>query len=169
MRTRASLLALVAAGVWAASALASSPAQIYNSYVQTGRLSCSYSRGDLEALLRSGSVNQYGDPLTLARLKLAARRHLAGSCRKVSASTTTAAGTTSTSAKPQKNSKHRSQSKQPKPKQQGKKPQRLAAGKASTGGDNSSFIAGRGLIIGLLAVALAFGGWLTKRALSTRD
>jgi hypothetical protein len=153
MRTRASLLALVAAGVWAASALASSPAQIYNSYVQTGRL-----------------INQYGDPLTLARLKLAARRHLAGSCLKVRASTTTVGGTTSTSAKPQKNSKHRSQSKQPKPKQQGKKAQRLAAGKkASTGGDNSSFIAGRGLIIGLLAVALAFGGWLTKRALSTRD
>ena len=170
MRTRASLIALVAAGVWAASALASSPAQIYNSYVQTGRLSCSYSRADLEALLRSGSINQYGDPLTLARLKLAARRHLAGSCLKVRASTTTVGGTTSTSAKPQKNSKHRSQSKQPKPKQQGKKAQRLAAGKkASTGGDNSSFIAGRGLIIGLLAVALAFGGWLTKRALSTRD
>jgi hypothetical protein len=169
MRTRVSLIAIVAAGVWAGSALASSPAQIYNDYVRTHKLSCSYSRGDLEALLRSGSINQYGDPLTLARLKLAARRHLGGSCQKVSGSTATTGGTTSTSAKPQKKSKHRSQSKQPRSKQ-GKKAQRLAADKrTSTGGDNSSFIAGRGLIIGLLAVALAFGGWLTKRALSARD
>ena len=167
MRTRASLAAIVAAGIWAASAAAANPAQIYNDYVRSGHLSCSYGKADLEALLRSGSINQYGDPLTLARLKLAARRHLAGSCQNVSGSTTTAGGTTSTSAKPQEKSKHRSHSKQPK---NGKSSPRLAAGKrGSTGEDNGSFLAGRGLIIGLLAVALAFGGWLTKRALSTRD
>ena len=168
MCTRISLLAIVAAGVWAASGLAANPAQIYNDYVRSGHLSCSYGKADLEALLRSGSINQYGDPLTLARLKLAARRHLAGSCQNVSGSTTTAGGTTSTSAKSHEKSKHRSHSKQPK--QHGKSSPRLAAGKrGSTGEDNGSFIAGRGLIIGLLAVALAFGGWLTKRALSTRD
>jgi hypothetical protein len=168
MRTRISLLAIVAAGVWAASGLAANPAQIYNDYVRSGHLSCSYGKADLQALLRSGSINQYGDPLTLARLKLAARRHLAGSCQRASASTTTPGGTTSTSAKPQKKSKQHSQSKQSK--NHGKGTPRLAAGKrASTGEDNDSFIAGRGLIIGLLAVALAFGGWLTKRALSTRD
>jgi hypothetical protein len=169
MRTRVSLLVIVAAGVWAASALAANPAQIYNAYVRSGHLSCSYGRGDLEALLRSGSINQYGDPLTLARLKLAARRHLAGSCQNVSASTTTPGGTTSTSARPHEKSKGRSRSKQPKPKQQANSQRRAAGKKASTGQDNGSFIAGRGLIIGLLAVALALGGWLTKRALSTRD
>jgi hypothetical protein len=168
MRTRISLLAIVAAGVWAASGLAASPAQIYNDYVRSGHLRCSYTKADLEALLRSGSINQYGDPLTLARLKLAARRHLAGSCQNVSGSTTTVGGTTSTSAKPHDKSKHRSHSKQPK--QHGKGTPRFAASnKRSTGEENGSFIAGRGLIIGLLAVALAFGGWLTKRALSTRD
>jgi hypothetical protein len=168
MRTRISLFAIVLLGTFATPAFAASPAQIYNDYVRSHRLSCSYGKADLEALLRSGSINQYGDPLTLAKLKLAARRHLAGSCQHASGSTTTPGGTTSTSARPHEKSKHRSRSK--KAKEQGKSPRRLATGKrASTGEDNGSFIAGRGLIIGLLAVALAFGGWLTKRALSTRD
>jgi cobalamin biosynthesis Mg chelatase CobN len=168
MRTRISLLAIVVAGVCAASALAASPAQIYSDYVSSGRLSCSYSRGDLEALLRSGSINQYGDPFTLARLKLAARRHLAGSCQKASAATTAAGGAASTSTKQQtkqRRSKRHPDSKRP---QQQPKQARNAA-HASASGDNSSFIAGRGLIVGLLAVALALGGWLTKRALSARD
>ena len=170
MRTRISLFAIVFLVTIATQALAASPAQIYNDYVRSGRLRCSYGKADLEALLRSGSINQYGDPLTLAKLKLAARRHLAGSCRNVSSSTTTttAGGTSSTSPKPHEKSKNHSRSKRAK--QPGKSSQRLATGKrASTGEDNGSFIAGRGLIIGLLAVALAFGGWLTKRALSTRD
>jgi hypothetical protein len=167
MRTRTSLVAALAAGVWTASALAASPAQIYNNYVRSGRLSCSYSRGELEAVLRSGSINQYGDPLTLARLKLAARRHLAGSCQKRSASTATTGRTTSTPTT-QARSKRHSQSTQPN--QHLKRPPRLAAGeRASASGDNGSFVAGRVLIVGLLAVALAFGGWLTKRALSARD
>jgi hypothetical protein len=168
MRTRASLVAVLAAGICSASALAASPAQIYNDYVRSGRLSCSYSRGDLQALLRSGSINQYGDPLTLAHLNLAARRHLAGGCQKPSASTASGGGTTSTSTKPPARSKRHAHSKQPK--QQLKRPSRLAAGaRTSASADNGSFVAGRVLIVGLLAVALAFGGWLTKRALSTRD
>src|SRR5919109_3473626 len=97
MRKRISLIAVLAAGVWAASALAASPAKIYSDYVKSGRLSCSYSRSDLEALLRSGTINQYGDPLTLARLELAARRHLAGGCQKRSGSRSSVGGrTTST-------------------------------------------------------------------------
>jgi hypothetical protein len=168
MRTRTSLVAgLAAAGLWAASAVAGTPAQIYNEYVQTGRLSCSHSRGELGALLRSGSINQYGDPLTLARLKLAARRHLAGSCQKRGASTPTSGTGVTTSTKQQARSKHH---RKQYPKQQLKRPSRLAAGaRTAAGGDNGSFVAGRVLIVGLLAVALAFGGWLTKRALSARD
>ena len=129
-------------------------------------------RADLEAVLRSGSINQYGDPLALERLKLAARRHLAGGCQKRSGSTATVGGTTtSTPTTQQGRSKRHARSKQHKqPKQHPKSRPRLAAGaKAPAGGDNGSFIAGRGLIIGLLALALAFAGWLTKRALSARD
>jgi hypothetical protein len=169
MRTRISPVVILAFGAFAASAFASNPAQIYNDYARSGHLSCSYSRGDLEALLRSGSINQYGDPFTLARLKLAARRHLAGSCKTQSrstASTSTTGGTTSTKQKTK--SKRHSKSRQPK--QPVKSPSRLVAGgRPSTSADNGSFVAGRALIVGLLVVALAFGGWLTKRALSTRD
>jgi cobalamin biosynthesis Mg chelatase CobN len=172
MRTRVSLLAAVlVAGLWAANALAKSPAQIYSDYVSTGHLSCSYSRGELERVLRSGTINQYGDPLTLARLKLAARRHLAGSCNAVPRGSASAVSgpTTSSSSKPSGSSKGKPRSKG-KQAQAEKRSQRAAAGlKASASGGNGSFFAGRVLIVGLLALALAFGGWLTKRGLSARD
>jgi hypothetical protein len=167
MRTRISLVtAIAAAGVWAASALAASPAQIYNDYVSSGKLSCSYAAGDLQALLRSGSINQYGDPLTLARLKLAARRHLAGGCRTPGASgssSTAGGGTTSTpSTRAQRRSKRHEKSPQ-------LAPSRPTDGtKASANGGNAGFVTRRALTVGLLAVALAFGGWLTKRGLSAR-
>ena len=174
MRTRASLVAAVlVAGLWAANALAKTPAQIYSDYVSTGHLSCSYSRADLERVLRSGTINQYGDPLTLARLKLAARRHLAGSCNAVPRSATSAAGgstATPGSSKPATRSKGKAHSKGKKRTQIAKRPQRAATGlQASATGGNGSFFAGRALIVGILALALAFGGWLTKRGLSTRD
>jgi hypothetical protein len=167
MRTRTSLAAVLAAGIWAATGLAAGPGQIYNDYARDGHLSCSYSTGELEALLRSGSINQYGDPLTLARLKLAARKQLAGGCRKGeggsegSTVTTGGGGTTSTGAKqhPRSKNHHPRRKKSQRPE---------VAVKASTSGGNGSFVAGRALIIGLLAVALALGGWLTNRGLSAR-
>jgi hypothetical protein len=165
MRTRISLfVAVFAAGVWAAATLAAGPGQIYNDFVRDGHLSCSYSRGDLEAFLRSGSINQYGDPLTLARLKLAARKQLAGGCRERGSGSTvgTSGGTTSTADKQHPRSKKRHPQPTGTP--------HLASGtKASASGGNGSFVAGRVLIVALLAVAIAFGGWLTKRALSARD
>jgi hypothetical protein len=165
MRTRTSLVAVLAAGIWAATGLAAGPGQIYNDYARDGHLSCSYSTGELEALLRSGSINQYGDPLTLARLKLAARKQLAGGCRKGGSegtTVTTAGGrTTSTGTKqhPRSKKRHPRREKSQRPE---------VAVKASTSGGNGSFVAGRALIIGLLAVALALAGWLTKRGLSAR-
>jgi len=169
MRTRASLAAIVAAGIWAASAAAANPAQIYNDYVRSGHLSCSYSHDDLEALLRSGSINQYGDPLTLARLKLAARRHLAGSCLASGTSRATGASGQSTSEPPTEQTPSRSRHQKRHPGQLRRSPRFAAGASASVGGSNSSFLASRALIVGLLAVALAFAGWLTKRALSARD
>jgi hypothetical protein len=171
MRTRISLAAAaIAAGVWTSSALPASPAQIYNDYVQRGTLRCSYAPGDLQGLLRSGSINQYGDPLTLARLKLAARRHLSGGCRTLggSGSTPTGAGggggTPSTQAKrPGRRSKRHEKS----PLLAPSRP--VDKAKPSASGSNASFVAGRALTVGLLAVALAFAGWLTKRGLSARS
>src|SRR5207248_10941124 len=87
MRTRASAAAIVTA--WAlATGVAyggGGPGAVYNDYAADGVLSCSHSHADLEAVLRSGSLNQYGDPRTLARLKLAVRKQLAGGCRQTSA------------------------------------------------------------------------------------
>jgi hypothetical protein len=56
------------------------PGDVYNDFAEDGVLSCNHSRADLEGVLYSGSINQYGDPLVLARLKLAIRKQLAGGC-----------------------------------------------------------------------------------------
>jgi len=167
MRTRTSFVAVLAAGLLAPSALAAGPGQIYNQYVRSGHLSCSYSRGELAALLRSGSINQYGDPFTLARLKLAARKQLAGSCRQPGSdgSTVTTGGGTTTGSTATK--QHR-RTKRHHDRTRTKSPRSPDGLKPSTSGGNGSFVAGRLLIVALLVAALAFGGWLTKRALSAR-
>jgi hypothetical protein len=45
----------------------------------------------------------------------------------------------------------------------------LTPRQASVGGGNDAFLAGRGLVLLGLIAALALGGWLTKRALATRE
>jgi hypothetical protein len=168
MRTRASLTLVVLAGLFPAAAHAGGPGDVYSDFAQDGKLSCNHSRADLESVLRSGTLNQYGDPLTLARLKLQVREQLAGGCRKQSASAppnktgTTPTGTTTTGrdgtqkhARPKRNNDAAGGPQSP---QRGR----------SVSADNSSFLTGRGLALGLLAAAIAFGGWLTKHALSAR-
>jgi hypothetical protein len=174
MRTRVSFLLVALAAVTASAAQAGGPGAVYTDFAQDGKLSCGHSRADLEAALRSGTLNQYGDPLTLARMKLAVRKQLAGGCKQRSASTaasgsgtrTTGTATTPTStgsggATPEhakSKPAHRDASAQDRSIQR--------AGPSSDG--NGSFLAGRGLVIGLLAGAVALGGWLTKHALSAR-
>jgi len=81
MRARASLALIVLVCALASAAYASGgPGAVYSEFVSTGKVSCSHSRVDLEAVLHSGTLNQYGDPLTLARLKLAVRKLLASGC-----------------------------------------------------------------------------------------
>jgi hypothetical protein len=83
MRTRASLALVVLVCALASEAHASGgPGAVYSEFVSTGKVSCNHSRADLVAVLHSGTLNQYGDPLTLARLKLAVRKLLAGGCSK---------------------------------------------------------------------------------------
>jgi hypothetical protein len=81
-RVRAQLLSLVVALVVAAGAGAaeSGPARIYSDYARDGVLSCGHSEADLRAVLNDASIYQYGDPVTLNRLKLAIRRQLARGC-----------------------------------------------------------------------------------------
>jgi hypothetical protein len=176
MRTRASLAAVVAAFAWAAGAYAGGPGDVYSDYAQDGRLSCNHSRADLEAVLHSGSLNQYGDPLTLARLKLAVREQLAGGCRHGKSGR----GQTGTGAAGAPSGGGTSNGQKPRPSKGS--PGRHARGSktatssqaqssraASAGNYSTSFFAGRGLIVGVLVAALALGGWLTKHALAARD
>ena len=171
-RARASLAAIVAACVWAAGAYAGGPGDVYNDYAADGVLSCKHSRADLVAVIRSGSLNQYGDPYTLARLKLAARKQLAGGCPHPSRSrqdenggagapggTGDQTGCQTGGGQPKGSRGHDRQ----------KPPEASPRPTASAGEDNASFVMGRGLIVGALVAALAFGGWLTKRGLAARD
>src|SRR6266545_1307515 len=93
----ASLAAVLAALVWAAPALADSPASVYSDYASDGKLSCGHSRSALTGVLNDAALYQYGDPLTFLQLKLEIRRQLAGGCR---ASTGTAGASGSEEATP---------------------------------------------------------------------
>jgi hypothetical protein len=180
-RMRASLAAIVAlcacASATGVAHADGGPGAVYNDFAADGRLSCNHSRADLEAVLRSGSLNQYGDPLTLAKLKLAVRKQLAGGCRRGSGSRRNGTGGAGAPSGGGTGSGQNAGSSNGSPRHRtggsGSKPAPPAQGvpsrAASSGGDNASFVAGRSLIVGLLVVALAFGGWLTKHALAARD
>jgi hypothetical protein len=166
------LAAIVAACVWAAGASAGGPGEVYNDFAADGVLSCKHSRADLVAVIRSGTLYQYGDPYTLARLKLAARKQLAGGCRHPSRSRqdenggAAAPGGTGDETGGQTGG---GQSKGSRGHGRQSPPEASPKPAASAGEDNASFVMGRGLIVGALIAALAFGGWLTKHGLAARD
>jgi hypothetical protein len=153
------------------------PGGVYNDFAADGKLSCNHSRADLLNVLRSGSLNQYGDPYTLAGLKLAVRRQLAGGCRRSAADSRTATSTTGGQANGNGTTDHNSAGK-PKGKRtgpgnrshagsSGSPPPSQASAGISNGG-NGAFVSERVLVAGLLAGGLAIGGWLTRRALTRR-
>lgn len=170
---RTSLAAIVAGSACATGvALAGGgPGVVYNDFAQDGVLSCNHPRADLQAVLRSGSINQYGDPLTLARLKLAIRKQLAGGCIRGEGGQTN--GTTRTvTTGTNGTTRGRQQKKDHGRREPGRSRSRLPvtpALPASTSGGNNAFFAERGLIAAFLISALALGGWLTKHALAARD
>jgi hypothetical protein len=169
MLTRASLVLATVACVTASTAYAGGPGDVYTDFAQDGKLSCNHSRSDLDAALRSGTLNQYGDPLTLARMKLAVRKQLAGGgCQRGSSSRSVGRGTTTGTPTRTTGGAGENQKSNPKTGPTSGEPPRPGQRGGTVSQDNGSFLAGRGLIIGLLAAAVAFGGWLTKHALSAR-
>jgi hypothetical protein len=183
LRARISLAAavLVASACISSVANAGGPGAVYNDFAADGKLSCNHSRTDLLNVLRSGSLNQYGDPYTLAGLKLAVRRQLAGGCRGGSARSAGPGTATSTTGGPsggngttQHNSagkpsgKHRA-SRNPASKGSSGLPPSAQASAGISNGGNGSFVWERVLVAGLLAGGLAIGGWLTRRALTRRN
>jgi hypothetical protein len=77
-------MALAVASLWLTpTALAADPTAIFADYTLDGKLSCKYSRADLQAALVGTTLNQYGDPYTIAGLKKAIRKQLApGGCAR---------------------------------------------------------------------------------------
>jgi len=159
-------------------AYADGPGGVYNDFAQDGKLSCNHSRSALHAVLRSGSINQYGDPFTLARLKLAVRRQLAGGCRSRSGrsggnaqsqgeGTTTGGQATGRSGNAGQRPNHGTKVRHPQQRVPGGSASESAASAISTGGD-SGFIWSRALIAALVVGGVAVGGWLTRRGLAAR-
>jgi hypothetical protein len=79
---------LLAAAVGPAQA---DPADVYTDFVNTGKLRCDHPKSDLEAVLNDAVLDQYGNPLVLAKLKRLIRKDLANGCYAAgsSGSTTT--------------------------------------------------------------------------------
>ena len=103
---RVLLLLLLAAALTlavAAVALAATPQDVYNDYLQHGALTGNYSASDLQGYLGDAGVRQYGNAATLAGADAAARSALAGMSTTTSTtaaptgSATTLSSTTSTS------------------------------------------------------------------------
>ena len=179
MRARTNLAAIVVAlACLTGAAYAGGPGDVYNDFAQDGKLSCNHSRADLRAVLRSGSINQYGDPYTLARLKLAIRRQLAGGCRAGSRGREAGSGTgagagrvrgsgTTKRGTAGKRSGHTRSGNRPNV-GSGQSPRQSAAQAAVSNQGNGGFFSDSALVAGLLVGGLAIGGWLTRRALAAR-
>jgi hypothetical protein len=154
-----------------ARASSGGPGAVYSDFAQDGTLSCTHSRADLKAVLSSGSLDQYGDPYTLTRLKLAVRRQLAGGCHRQAASASTAAAGLNTSSltksTPTGSKRRRASAAHEKASGGASTRSHRSAISAPPGKDgNRGFISARALIVGLLFGVLAVGGWLTRRALA---
>jgi hypothetical protein len=180
MRGWVSLAAVLAALVWAAPALADSPASVYSDYASDGKLSCGHSRSALTGVLNDASLYQYGDPLTMLGLKLEIRRQLAGGCR---ASTGVGEASGSGEAAPSSTSESEGGGSSGK----SNAPSRRHHAKASPGsgktghsrseprplvaGAGSGHEDGRMVLLGvaLLLVALGAGGWAARRGFNGRQ
>jgi hypothetical protein len=90
MRRWAGAVSVALALALSPAAAASDPSAVYNDYARDGVLSCSHSRADLHATLKNATLEQYGDPYTLAGLRRAIRKQLAGGCPQFRGSTRTA-------------------------------------------------------------------------------
>jgi cobalamin biosynthesis Mg chelatase CobN len=174
MRKWVSFLAVLAGFAFAEPALADSPAEVYSDFAEDGVLSCGHSRSALKGVLNDASLNQYGDPLTFAQVKVAIRRQLAGGCRRRTAAGS--AGSTGDAAPDESSSGQGSASgpggpdrKQRPPSSDDSTPQ--AAEENPNGSREDSRRSG-GLVllgVGLLLLALGSAAWAARRAFGDRQ
>jgi hypothetical protein len=173
MRKWANVLAILAGLAFVEPALADSPAEVYSDFAEDGVLSCGHSRSALKGLLNDASLNQYGDPLTFARVKLAIRKQLAGGCRRRTAG---GAGSTGDAAPDESSSGQGSASgpggavqKQRPPSSDEAAPQ--AAEQHPNGSSEDSRRSGGMVLlgIGLLLLALGSAAWAARRTFGDRQ
>jgi ABC-type antimicrobial peptide transport system permease subunit len=62
--------------VMSSLALAFTPQDIYNDYLDNGKLDNKYTKAELEAYLNDATIHQYGDPAVIAGLDLLVREML---------------------------------------------------------------------------------------------
>jgi hypothetical protein len=180
MRGWVSLAAVLTALVWAAPALADSPASVYSDYASDGKLSCGHSRSALTGVLNDASLYQYGDPLTMLGLKLEIRRQLAGGCR-ASTRVTEASGS-GESAPPSTGEGEGGATNGGRKALSGRHNTKRSPGSGKTAHSRSEprpLVAGAGsgqedgrmvlLGVALLLVALGAGGWAARRAFNARQ
>jgi hypothetical protein len=80
---RKGCIAVVLVALWLAPAAgAADPSAVYTDFGLDGKLSCKYTRAELQATLNDATINEYGDPYAIAGLKAAIRRQLAGGCAR---------------------------------------------------------------------------------------
>jgi hypothetical protein len=163
VRTWFSLIAIVAAVVYAEPALADTPPDVYSDFAEDGVLNCGHSESAMKGILNDASIYQYGDPLTFLQLKLAIRRQLAGGCdrRVPSASNGTSPVTPGATEPAEPEAKNRVG--EPGRSERGARDEpgtTAQSGGVQRGG--ATLILG----VGLLLLALGSGGWAAKRAFS---
>ena len=164
MRTWFSVIAIVAAIVYAEPALADTPPDVYSDFAEDGVLNCGHSQSAMKGILNDASMYQYGDPLTFLQLKLAIRRQLAGGCdRRTAASASSGTSAVTPGA---------TEPAEPAAKNRAREPGRsVRGGQDEPGTTAQSDAVQRGgatviLGVGLLLLALGSGGWAAKRGFS---
>src|SRR3954453_4507958 len=73
------------------------PADVYADYAAHGHLTKRYPKSVLEAIVNDPSLNQYGDPVLMLRLRRAAQLQLAGVAPPAAAAPPATTGGTTTS------------------------------------------------------------------------
>jgi opacity protein-like surface antigen len=68
------IAAVATAAVLAVPAFAATPSQIYKDYADNGRLDAKYSAADLQRALHDASVQGYGNPVVVAKMKQKPKR-----------------------------------------------------------------------------------------------
>jgi hypothetical protein len=173
MRRCVSALTILASLTFAQPALADSPAAVYSDFAEDGVLRCGHSRSSLKGALNDASLNQYGDPLTFIRLKLAIRKQLASGCRSRIASrpggNTDGAPDESRSGAPGSTQSARPKTKQQSPRSN--QPNGQAAEQSPKGSSRHSTRSGGMVLlgVGLLLLALGSGAWAARRAFGDRE